>query len=168
MNCRFRPIVQSDEPFLWEMLYQAVYVSLGSQPLPREAIYQPELARYVEGWGREHDSGIVAIDDRDGKQQPIGAAWLRAWTGLDQGYGFIDAQTPELSMAVLPEYRGRRGGTRLLERLLADADQVYPALSLSVSPNNPAYRLYLRFGFSVVTSDGSSLTMRRIRAADLK
>ncbi len=30
-----------DEPFLWEMLYQALYLPEGQAPLPREVIYLP-------------------------------------------------------------------------------------------------------------------------------
>jgi ribosomal protein S18 acetylase RimI-like enzyme len=36
----------------------------------------------------------------------------------------------------------------------------YPALSLSVSSENPARRLYQRFGFTVVEQSATSLTMR--------
>ena len=52
-----RPLTPSDEPFLWEMLYQALYVPPGLPPLPRDLLYTAELRRYVEGWGRESDSG---------------------------------------------------------------------------------------------------------------
>jgi ribosomal-protein-alanine N-acetyltransferase len=45
---------------------------------------------------------------------PIGAAWLRLWSKDEQGYGFVDVHTPELSMAVRPEFRGQGIGTLLL------------------------------------------------------
>src|SRR5262249_48531336 len=79
---------------------------------PRDVVQHPDLARYVRHWGQEQDLGAVALHPTQGK--PIGAAWLRLWDGAERGYGFLDAQTPELSMAVRPAYRGQGVGTRLL------------------------------------------------------
>ena len=70
--------------------------------------------------------------------------------------------TPELTIAVLPGYRGRGIGTALLERLIAAVEIEYEALSLSVWPANPAYRLYLRMGFEVVEENGPAVTMVKI------
>ena len=41
MNITVRASQKSDEPFLWEMLYQALYVPEGEPPLPREIVQQP-------------------------------------------------------------------------------------------------------------------------------
>lgn len=154
-----RPLTQEDEPFLWEMLYHAIYVADGD-PLPeRDVIKQPEVARYVRDWGRADDSGFIATDAFS--QQPIGAAWLRLLTGDDKGYGYIDDATPELSVAVLPDCRGKGIGTMLLTKLLQTASIHCSAFSLSVAPDNPARRLYQRLGFEVVGTSGTSLTMRK-------
>jgi ribosomal protein S18 acetylase RimI-like enzyme len=159
MDCRIRHATPDDEPLLWEMLYLALFVPPGSPPLPRELVQGPGLARYVRGWGREHDLGAVALHPTRG--EPIGAAWLRLWASDDRGYGYCDAETPELSMAVLPAYRGQGVGSRLLEYLLRAAEEHHPAVSLSVSPDNPALRLYCRFGFVVVGAAGQSVIMKR-------
>ena len=55
----------------------------------------------------------------------------------DHGYGFIDTLTAELSVAVRREARGSKIGTQLLR-----ADESYDSVSLSVSVQNPAVRLY--------------------------
>jgi len=159
LNYVLRPLTQEDEPFLWEMLYQAIYIAEGD-PLPeRDIVNRTEIAKYVRGWGRAHDSGFIAIDI--GSQQPIGAAWLRLLTGDDKGYGYVDDATPELSVAVLPGHRGKGIGTRLLTQLLRAASIHYPAVSLSVAPDNPASRLYRRLGFETVGMSDTSLTMRK-------
>jgi ribosomal protein S18 acetylase RimI-like enzyme len=163
MDCRIRPAAPDDEPLLWEMLYLALFVPSGSPPLPRDVVQSPELARYVRGWGRAHDLGAVALHPT--QEAPIGAAWLRLWEPDDRGYGYCDADTPELSMAVLPAYRGRGVGSRLLEYLLRAAEVQHRAVSLSVSADNPALRLYLRFGFVTVSECGRSLTMKRVGAS---
>jgi ribosomal protein S18 acetylase RimI-like enzyme len=150
-----RTLTPADQDFLWEMLYQALYVPPGAPAFPREIVQQPEISRYVEGWGRSGDTGFVAMDGR----QPLAAVWIRLLTGEERGYGYVDDATPELSIAVLPAYRGRGIGARLMERMLAAARSEYPALSLSVSADNPAARLYARLGFERVGESGGSLTM---------
>ena len=149
----------NDEPFLWEMLYHAIFVPPGAAPVSREMLHTTELARYVAGWGRADDIGLLAIDSRS--QYPMGAAWLRLLSGENQGYGYIDGDTPELSVAVLPEHRGRGVGSGLLTQLFREVQNRYKAISLSVSENNPAVRLYERLGFSIVRKEGASMTMIR-------
>ena len=77
----------------------------------------------------------------------------------NQGYGYIDEQTPELSIAIAPTHRGHGIGYALLAQLLATAQERYPAVSLNVWTENPAFWLYQRLGFEVVTADGPAVTM---------
>lgn len=152
-----RPLTPADEPLLWEMLHHAIYVPEGQAPPERDVVKQPELARYVSDWGQEDDRGFVVLAV-DGKR-PLGAAWLRLLRGDGKGFGYVDEATPELSVAVLPDYRGQGIGTRLLTRLLQVAAKHHPAVSLSVDADNPVLRLYRRLGFEVVGTLGTSLTM---------
>ncbi len=85
----------------------------------------------------------------------VGAAWLR----LIQGYGFVAEDIPELTIAVLPAYRGRGIGTALLTQLIDEAAQSFQGISLSVVGENPAINLYRRLGFEIVRPDGASFTM---------
>jgi GNAT superfamily N-acetyltransferase len=159
-NVTYRLAAPGDEPVLRDMLYFAVFVPPGSPLLDYSVTARPELARYVSGWGRRGDDGIIAIASNG---DPIGAAWLRLWSEHDHGYGFIDTSTPELCVAVHPEARGGGIGTQLLQRLLQRADESHDSVSLSVSVRNPAVRLYQRLGFASVTVDGASRTMKRTR-----
>lgn len=156
-NYSIRPLSPSDQQFLWEMLYQSLHVPAGGRPFPRDVISRPELAKYVQSWGRAGDLGYVAVNGGEGEL--IGAAWLRLLTGDGGGYGYVDDETPELGMAVLSEYRGGGVGSELLRCLLASAGAVYRAVSLSVSAGNPAARLYERAGFERVGERGTSVTM---------
>lgn len=164
MDCLIRPITQEDTGFLWEMLYQAIQVAKGAEPPSRDVLLQPEIRRYLQDWGRPHDSGFVAVDPVT--SNPIGAVWLRLLTGGRRGYGYVDDATPELTIAVVPECRGKGIGTRLLSHLLRDSESRHPSLSLSVSPDNPALRLYRRLGFETVGICGTSLVMKRGQVAD--
>ncbi len=154
MKITIRPILQADEPFLWEMLYHALYVPEGEPPFPRDIVEQPEISQYVRDWGQPDDAGLMACDD----ETPIGAVWIRRI----QAYGFVDDNTPELSIAMLPGYRGLGLGTKLMNELFAQLKTRYDVLSLSVSKENPALRLYERLGFEMVKTEGNSITMKRL------
>ncbi len=146
------PLTTADEPLLAEMMFQAIFVPDGAEPPPCSIIDEPTLRKYFSAFGAvAGDIGYKAIDDETG--HAIGAAWLRLLQGAQQGYGYVDDATPELSIALDPAYRGQGVGTLLLEALFAAAAEEYTAISLSVWPENPAYRLYQRLGFVVVKED---------------
>jgi hypothetical protein len=98
-----RPITLTDEPFLWEMLYQALHVPEGGPPFPREVVNLPEIRRYVENWGLPHDLGFIAVEQT--KRQRIGAAWIRLLIGENKGYGYVDDQTAIPGWLIKPENR---------------------------------------------------------------
>ena len=150
-----RPIIPSDQPFLWEMLYQALYVPPGKPPFPRSILDDPDIACYVKGWGRTGDWGLLACDG----DAPTGAIWLCQWMGVERGYGYVSPLIPELSLALLPEYRNKGMGTRMVERVIAEARGGFPGLSLSVVASSPARRLYERLGFRQVGQVMESLVM---------
>ena len=150
-----RPATDADEAFLREMVYAALFVPEGQPPFAREVLDQPDISHYYRGFGdRAGDVGLVALRPSG---EPVGAAWVRQLTGDDPGYGYVDDETPELTIAVEPTHRGRGLGTRLL----AELGRAVPRCSLSVDHRNPARRLYERFGFTPVAFDGNSLTMLR-------
>jgi len=132
------------------MLYEASFALEAPKPSP-EAVHRPQIERYLADWGRRGDRALVA--ERDGR--PVGAAWYRLFPRTNPGYGFVDDETPELSIAVAPHARGAGVGRSLLTALLAAArTDGFQALSLSVSPaNRAACTLYDRCGFVVVVAD---------------
>jgi ribosomal protein S18 acetylase RimI-like enzyme len=151
-----RPLAAEDEPLLWIMLYLAIFVP-ENEPRPAfNIIFRPDLAKYARDWGRPGDSGCAACD---AEGLPVGAAWLRLLTGANRGYGWVNDRTPEISIAVLPEYRGLGIGARLMTAALEQARGLYPAVSLSVSKANPAVALYRRLGFQAVQESEESSTM---------
>lgn len=153
MNDSIYPLRLEDEPFLWEMLFEAAHLAEDGETSIKAAMNHPQIAKYVRDWGKTTDLGFGAIDRET--HQKIGAAWLRLFPETDRGYGYIDDRTPELAIAVLPAYRGRGVGTQLLVHLLDAAKAFYPAVSLSARTNNPAIRLYRRLGFQVLEDSDS-------------
>ena len=92
---------------------------------------------------------------------PVGAAWHRRFSRNEPGYGFISEDIPEVSIAVVPEMRGRGIGRTLLVRLIEQARvESLQALSLSVSVHNlVAMHLYASLGFRTVAGDADHPTM---------
>jgi ribosomal protein S18 acetylase RimI-like enzyme len=78
----------------------------------------------------------------------------------DPGYGFVDADIPELSITTFAGHRRQGIGSALRSELINQARSYgIPGMSLSVADRNSARRLYDRVGFEVVGRDGSSDTM---------
>lgn len=156
-----RMVQPQDVPFLWDMMYEAAAVAESMRKLGKEkALALPVNRKYVEGWGRSGDAGVIAIDHIE---LPFGAAWYRLYPDEAPGYGFVASTIPELTIGVREDARGQGIGRALLQALIELAQsQGYPAMSLSVDRNNPACHLYERFGFhdaGISDQEDTSVTM---------
>lgn len=152
-----------EERFLWEMLYEAVHWGPDEaepKPPPEEVLGDPVLRRYAEGWGRDGDLALVARDAESGRE--VGAAWYRLFPADEPGYGFVDAATPDIVIAVVQDRRGAGVGGALLRALMdAARGDGFGAISLSVQKtNHAAVRLYEKRGFVRVRDDGDAWTMK--------
>jgi ribosomal protein S18 acetylase RimI-like enzyme len=147
-----RPGTPQDARFLRDMLRHAYYW----RPSEEDAAGLHPM-RYVENWGRPGDAAVIALD----RGFPVGAAWYRVFKRDRPGYGFVDEETPELSIAVVPSRRGAGIGGELMSAVLAHARaQGYRSISLSVAKDSPAVALYERYGFQRVDERDGALTMR--------
>ncbi len=116
------------------------------------------LTRYVDSWGRAGD--VVVIAHETGNR--VGAAWFRLFSASEPGYGFVDEQTPELSIAVVPSRRGHGVGRDLLDALIDKAHAAgHTQVSLSVEKDAPAVEFYERHGFERVGESQGGLVMKR-------
>jgi ribosomal protein S18 acetylase RimI-like enzyme len=140
------------------MLFEAFFWTTEiSRPNLEEFFKNREIDKLISDWGRPGDRTVVAEIDR----KPVGAAWFRLWTESNHSYGFIHPDIPELGMAIVPEYRSRGFGRRLLKKLIDLArEDGYVALSLSVDPANFARKLYESEGFVKVGESGTSWTYK--------
>ena len=90
----------------------------------------------------------------------VGAIWGRKFHAENKGYGYVDNNTPEISMAVKKAFRNRGIGTALLSQIECAFNEIgIQKISLSVDKLNPAKALYDRNGYTVYEEKGTSLTM---------
>jgi GNAT superfamily N-acetyltransferase len=116
------------------------------------------LTRYVDNWGRPGDVGVIAHETGN----RVGAAWFRLFSAAEPGYGFVDEQTPELSISVVPSRRRHGVGQELLDALLDKARaEGHAAVSLSVEKDSPAVAFYQRNGFEPAGESDGGLVMKR-------
>src|ERR1041384_5129808 len=114
MDYVIRPLTETDQQILWDMLYQALQTSEGAPS--RDILQRPEYARYVEGWGRPGDTGFVVSDKYDG--EVLGAVWYRVPMAEGQGHSEESELPPELAFAVKSGQRKRGLGAALLTQLV--------------------------------------------------
>ena len=147
---RIRPGGADDIPAIQAALLRAANWDSSREP---RLLDDASLAPYHEGWGRESDLVVIAEDEG----RAIGAAYCR----LMRGYGYVDDDTPEVTIGVESSYRGRGIGGRLLDALADLAGRKgFERLSLSVEADNPARRLYERAGYRQVGVDeGGGIVM---------
>lgn len=142
----FRPLRPSDQDKLWHWLHVALWDPPPAGLRPVEVLQNPAVRIYAEDWGRPSDVGVVArVDGVD-----AGACWLRL---LPAGVGLasIDNATPQLGIALEPQFQHKGHGRPLMLRALAAAWVAgYKRVSLTVHPQNPAQRMYERCGFEKV------------------
>jgi len=151
------PLDEKHSVYLRDALLKAIH-NPENRPLPAEILQEESLARYHESWDKEGDFGYVAVHEDTG--EVIGVCWCRSFKGEDKGYGYVDDETPELSIAVWESYRDRGIGTKLLERTIKRARSMgYRALSLSVQQGNRSIGLYEKKGFEVLDLESGAYTM---------
>ncbi|HVA31286.1 MAG TPA: GNAT family N-acetyltransferase [Gaiellaceae bacterium] len=142
-----RPVAVHDVRFLRDMLRHAYHWRLAEDS-------ERPVYRYVANWGRPGDTGMLALEG----PHAYGAAWYRLFTADEPGFGFVDEQTPELTIAVVPSRRGKGAGAELLQALLdrARADG-YGSVSLSTAQGQTGF--YERHGFEAVRETPQAVTM---------
>jgi len=142
------------EPFIKEIVFQAIYVHAG-QPAPtRDILKSPDLSKYYKQWGRNNDHGLVAIHQPS--ETPVGGAFVRYYQQHEAGYGFVSEKYPELNIALLPDHRSKGLGSKLMQRLIEDLrEKGCPGISLSVDLRNHAYEFYRKLGFKTVSLQGN-------------
>ena len=143
---RFRTLTAADQDSLWHWLHVALWDPPPAPLRPIEILQSPGVRIYAEHWGHESDIGVVTVIDGI----DAGACWMRV---LPPGIGFayVDAGTPQLGIALEPEYQHKGYGRPLmLEALACAARAGHAQVALTVHPENPARFMYQSCGFQQI------------------
>lgn len=160
MDIRLRESKPSDMQFMREMLYEAVFWRPNpKKPALEEGLANPIARNALVDWGkRDGDAAVVALLD----STPVGAAWYRFYTDDNCIRGYMDETVPVIVIAVHENYRRQGIGEKMIAWLIEHASKRnIQKLSLMVSKDNHALRLYRKCGFQEYADKGDSLLMLR-------
>jgi len=147
MKTGFRPITDTDLPFLGRLYASTRQEELAVTGWPREQI-DAFLAQQFEAQHKHYSENYQAasfdliLDPESG--EPIGRLYLDR---RENDFRIVD-------IALVPEWRGRGIGGDLLATILAEAGAAGKTVSIHVEANNPAMSLYLRLGFRHIDDNG--------------
>ena len=147
-----RPVKQTDIEFLYRL-----YASTRVDELAQTGWNEEEKDRFLrmqfDAQSRHYadhfadaDFQLVCLDG-----EPIGRLYVDRRPGE---FRIVD-------IIVLPEFRSRGVGTKLLRDILAEAHIAQMPVRIHVERFNPALRLYGRLGFSQVGDNGVYLLLER-------
>ncbi len=152
-----RPIRPGDEPFLYEVYASTRQEELAVVPwddAQKAAFLQMQFAAQHAHY-QEHFAGaafdIVLVDG-----QPAGRLYVARWPG----------EIRIIDVAILPTFRNRQLGTRLITRLQEEAAVARKPVRIHVERLNPALRLYERLGFRTIEDKGVYLFLEWQPAAE--
>ena len=133
--------LRSSEQYLAkELLKYAVGLNATKEDLEN----YPDLKQYERDFGSfSGDIGVYMIVNN----KVAGGAWVRI---LANGFGFINHETPELVVAVKPEFRKQNIGSEIMQQLFLEVSKVFSQISLSLSENSPAFTFFEKLGFKKV------------------
>lgn len=141
----FRPITPQDLPLL-----SRIYASTRQQELALVDWTAEQKAAFLQmQFEAQHKFYLEQFDDAEfsiieQRRTPIGRL-------------YVDRREDEIRLidiALLPEFRNRGIGGRLLRDLLAEGQRVQKAVRIHVERDNPALRLYERLGFRHIDDHG--------------
>jgi ribosomal protein S18 acetylase RimI-like enzyme len=144
-NVTLRPITADDQEFL-----SGLYASTR----------QEEMA--LVDWPAEKKAEFLQMQFQAQHtfymEQFKGAAFdLLVLNGQPIGRLYLDRRVDELriiDIALLPEYRNQGLGSRLMQKILAEAEAAGLPVRIHVEHYNPARRLYQRLGFKEIETNG--------------
>lgn len=146
----FRPITDEDLPFLARLYASTRQEELAVTPWTEEqkqAFLQQQFEAQHRHYQEHYPEASFDVLQVDG--EAAGRLYVSRWT----------REIRIVDIALLPEYRNRGIGSRVLEDLLDEGRRSGKSVSIHVEKSNPALRLYERLGFEPIEDKGVYLLM---------
>ena len=148
-----RKLMTEERDLLRDFLYEAIFIPEGVEAPPRDIVERPELRIYYDDFGTG-PADYCLVAEADG--HVVGAVWTR----IMHDYGYVDDETPSFAISLLPEYRGRGIGTRLMRAMLSLLkEHGFRQASLAVQKANYAVRMYKHVGFETIDENEEEFIM---------
>jgi GNAT superfamily N-acetyltransferase len=148
-----RLATKEDDPFLYEMFISSRERELGPLPLEtRSLIAQQQYRLHQTGVEAEFPDArrmIVLAPSAGGEDEPAGMIVIAERTG----------ELWVVDMALRPDCRNSGLGAALLASLMEDCRQSGRTMRGSVTPYNPARRLYARLGIREIGGTGGYIAL---------
>jgi ribosomal protein S18 acetylase RimI-like enzyme len=146
-----RPAGAKDQPFMLSVYASVREPELETAGMPseqREAFVAQQFEAQSQAYAAYRDTSfeVVLVDG-----EPAGRLIVARWP----------EELRVVDIALLPEYRGRGVGGRLMRELIGEAEERGIKTSIHVERFNPAQHLYTRLGFRAVSEAGVYLLLER-------
>ena len=148
-----RKLYSGEFGLLKDFLYQAIFIPQGAEAPARDIVERPELRIYYEDFGGRPGDHCLAAETAG---RVVGAVWTR----IMNDYGHVDDETPSFAISLLPDYRNKGIGTRLMREMLSLLkEHGYRQASLAVQKANYAVRMYEKVGFETIDENEEEYIM---------
>ena len=101
------------------------------------------------------DLGLYALVNN----KIAGAIWSRELNG--------NSDTPILSVAILPEFKGKRIGAFMMEQFLQEAGAIYEQISIDITHKQKAISFYKKFGFESVDDSNAFVLVKKLEKKEV-
>ncbi|MEA2072850.1 MAG: GNAT family N-acetyltransferase [Campylobacterota bacterium] len=109
------------------------------------------------------DLGLYALVDN----VIAGAIWSRKLNAEHNATGFVDEQTPVLSIYVLPEFRAKGIGQSMMSQFLLEAGEVYEGVSISILDDEKIINFFEKFNFKRVENSHSIVMKKELEKKEI-
>ena len=148
-----RKLCSGESDLLKDFLYEAIFIPQGAEAPARDIVQRPELRIYYDDFGSRPGDYCLAAETEG---NVVGAVWTR----IMNDYGHVDDETPSFAISLLPDFRNKGIGTRLMREMLSLLKECgYKQASLAVQKANYAVRMYKEVGFEIIDENEEEFIM---------
>ena len=148
-----RKLSIEESDLLKDFLYEAIFIPEGVEAPARDIVQRPELRIYYDDFGSRPGDHCFAAETEG---NVVGAVWTR----IMNDYGHVDDETPSFAISLLPDFRNKGIGTRLMREMLSLLKECgYKQASLAVQKANYAVRMYKEVGFEIIDENEEEFIM---------
>ena len=148
-----RKLSIEESDLLKDFLYEAIFIPEGVEAPARDIVQRPELRIYYDDFGSRPGDHCFAAETEG---NVVGAVWTR----IMNDYGHVDDETPSFAISLLPDFRNKGIGTRLMREMLSLLkEHGYKQASLAVQKANYAVRMYKEVGFEIIDENEEEYIM---------